>query len=300
MLKTNDIFKQQLSKDSRLHTLSDAELEKLKQTVLEIADDVIKVLEKHDIPYALGGGTALGAIRHKGFIPWDDDIDINIESRYFKKLYDCLEEELGDKYVLSIPGKTAGFFSTFCEVHKKGTLCREDLHTPDEISGIKIDIFPFVATYDNAFLRALHGIACDGGSFVMSCMRMHMFKDEFLSLAGSNKAAVKAIRIKSALGVVPALFPMKTLRLVMALHNMCRSKTSKYLTCPSGRAHFKGELRQRAGFEKLVDAPFEDKVFKISKDTKSYLKRLYGSDYMTPPPEDKREKHVLYELSFGK
>ena len=75
-LETNELFKRELSK--KKHQLTTEELARVKEITFEILCDVVEVCEKNNIPYMLGGGTALGAVRHKGFIPWDDYIDINI------------------------------------------------------------------------------------------------------------------------------------------------------------------------------------------------------------------------------
>ncbi len=299
MLTTNEIFKQQLSKGGTLHQLTDEELSRMQDTVLEIAKDVTAVCDRHGIPYTLGGGTALGAIRHQGFIPWDDDIDLNVEGRYIPELCEYIEKELCDKYILSVPCKTSGYYSMFVEVHKRGTIVREDAHTPDDISGIKIDIFSFENTYDDPARRILHGLLCDGGSFLLSCMRMHLFKKEYLALAGDNEKAKTIINIKSILGLIPALFPKLSLILVRHWHTMCRDNNSRYVTCPTGRRHFAGELRSRSGFEQTYGARFEDAEFRLSKDSKTYMVRLYGKDFMKLPPEEKREKHIVYELDFG-
>lgn len=299
MLETFNIFKQELSKNKDLHVMTDDEITKMKDVLLQIATDVAKVCDENDIPYTLSGGTALGAVRHKGFIPWDDDLDINMESRYIKRFCDLFTERYADKYAISVPGESKGYYSTFYQIHKKGTLCREDKHTPDELCGIKVDIFPFYNTFDSFYMRAFHGLLSDAGSFLMSCMRMHLFKDEYIELAGDNPKAQKIIALKAAIGTIPALFKDKMATVVLEWFDICHDEESKYLTCPAGRAHFAGELRKREGFTKTKKAPFEGKSFRLPQDVKVYLTQLYGKDYMTLPPEEKREKHVVYELDFG-
>ena len=75
-------------------------LDKLHQVEMEILDDFVKVCEKHKLRYFLTGGTMLGAVRHSGFIPWDDDVDIGMPREDYDKFIEIGDEALGDKYQL--------------------------------------------------------------------------------------------------------------------------------------------------------------------------------------------------------
>jgi lipopolysaccharide cholinephosphotransferase len=88
ILQTNELFKRELS--NKQHRLTDEELAGVKKVVYEILCDVIEVCRREQIPYLLAGGTALGAVRHKGFIPWDDDIDLLMEQKYIDRLLDAV------------------------------------------------------------------------------------------------------------------------------------------------------------------------------------------------------------------
>ena len=91
-LETNEILKERLSRKEGIHQLSQEEIEKIKKIVLEITVDVVALCEEMNIPYMLGGGSALGAIRHQGFIPWDDDMDLNIPRAEIDRLLDAIED----------------------------------------------------------------------------------------------------------------------------------------------------------------------------------------------------------------
>ncbi len=82
-LSTMDAFKNLKSGD--LVTVDDEMLKKIQNVLLGILDDIIAVCEKYEIPYTLGGGSVLGAVRHQGFIPWDDDIDVNFSRRDYER-----------------------------------------------------------------------------------------------------------------------------------------------------------------------------------------------------------------------
>ena len=294
-LETNELFKQELSKAK--HQLTSEELEQVKQITFEILCDVIAVCEREQIPYMLGGGTALGAVRHQGFIPWDDDIDINVQRRYIDSLLDAIEKTYGDKYYLEAPMRTPGYLSSFIQIHKNGTVFQEYLVQDVEHCGIKIDIFPIENTYSGKFYRTIHGLRCEAGLFILSCYRMYAWRNEFVALASDNAKARRMVRIKGLIGMIFAPAHNWWYNRVQHCLSGCREEGSAYVVIPSGRKHFFGEVYQRNAYLKTISMPFEGKVFQVSKDYDRYLRGLYG-DYRNLPPEEQREHHVIYQLRF--
>ena len=97
-LSTFDVFKQIDSEG--LIEVSGERLCALQEVLLRMLGDLDRVCAKHDIPYTLGGGSCLGAVRHHGFIPWDDDLDINMTRDSYRRFIDVYESELKDRYWL--------------------------------------------------------------------------------------------------------------------------------------------------------------------------------------------------------
>ena len=298
MLETNELLKTKLSHSEYLITLSDEDVVRVQKELLKIFRDMIFVMEKYHIPYILGGGSVLGAIRHQGFIPWDDDIDINVERRYLTALKEAMEKEFGEKYYVQCPLLCKEHYSTFWDVQKTGTVFMESLAQDPQKCGLKVDIFPIENTYSNKFLRMMHGLLCDGSSFVLSCIRFHDRKQEYEKLCGDDENAKKVIRIKSIIGGVFAISKNFWLKFANGVFSMCKNDNSKYVVVPSGRKHFFGELYEREKFVKSVEASFEgEKVF-VPADTKGYLVRLFGEDYMKIPEVAKREHHMVYKMEL--
>lgn len=295
ILQTNEMFKRELS--HKQHRLTDEELKGVKRVVYEILCDVIAVCEQHHIPYMLGGGSALGAVRHQGFIPWDDDIDINIERKYINMLLDAIEEQYKDKYYIEAPLRTPGYLSSWVMIHKNGTVFQEYLVKSGQENGIKIDIFIIENTFDNPVRRFWHGICVEAGLFVLSCYRMRLWREEFLELAKGNKKALAVIRIKELIGRCFEKHGKYWYEKVQRCMMKCKDDASTYVTIPSGRGHFWGELYTRKPFLQTIMMQFEDQELPVTADYHHYLRNLYG-DYMTLPPESAREHHIIYRVEF--
>lgn len=293
-LETNELFKRELFR--KKHQLTDSELAQVKEITFGILCDVVAVCEEEGIPYMLGGGTALGAVRHGGFIPWDDDIDINIQRRYIDHLLDSIEKKYGDKYYIEAPLRTEGYLSSFIQIHKNGTVFQEYLIQDIDKCGIKIDIFPIENTYNNRVRRLWHGICCEGGLFILSCYRMYAWRKEFIALTEGNKKARLIVRLKGMMGSIFSPAHGFWYRSIQRCLMKC-SREGDYVVIPSGRRHFFGELYDRKNYLETVETEFEGRKFLISGDYDIYLTQLYG-DYHRMPPENKREHHVLYQLKI--
>ena len=91
-LATTECFKQLSKKNPKLITLDDKQIAKVQEVSLKMLREIVDICEKNDIVYHLTGGSALGAIRHKGFIPWDDDIDIDMARKDIERFLNIIKE----------------------------------------------------------------------------------------------------------------------------------------------------------------------------------------------------------------
>jgi len=296
-LSTFNIFKN-LPIPEGMIEISGETLLNLQKTLLEILKDVDKVCKKNNIKYFLSGGSMLGAVRHNGFIPWDDDIDIFMTRENYDKFNEIFDKELSDKYYNQIPNVTHNYGNMAGKIRKKGTILlgREDIDSDE--AGVWIDIFVLENTYDNALLRKLHCFLSMASGLCLSCRMFETRKDIYLQLAGDNKEIKKVFKTKILIGKCLSFFSLdRWAKITNGIYSMCKNTNSKYVVCPAGRGHFTGEIYPRYPFVETQTHQFEDMQTYISKWYDGYLSQLYG-DYMSIPKEENRECHVVRKLKL--
>ncbi len=291
-LSTFDIFKTMCVNGAR--EVSEPERRALQRTLLGVLADVVQVAKDVNCDWFLCGGSALGALRHSGFLPWDDDLDVGLPRGKWTRFRDAFSARFGEKYVIYEPGRPANYALAFPRIRLRGTsvVTREDLLSPELEHGAFIDVFLLENTFDNVLLRRLHGLGSLALGFLYSC-RKHFFERKLLRAWGMNAAA---FRVKRIIGFFLAWLPLGAwTRLWDRWNRMCGNTASRFVTFPVGRKHFFGELAPRAEMAGTREMTFEGRKVKCPAGLENYMTRLYGPDYMTPPPEDRREKHVVFE-----
>lgn len=296
-LATTEIFKHLKPNDAI--ELNNEQTKELQKVILSIADDVVEICEENNINYHLTGGTCLGAIRHKGFIPWDDDIDIDVARRDYNKLVEKIKEKYSNKYYIHNPQNKEGYSIPHTQVRLKNTIVRGINDDKSEQCGAYIDIAIMENTYNNKILRKIHGTISMILGFVVSCRKFAKESQFLLDLAKNNEEATKVFKTKIRLGKFFSFFTLRRWTIIYNSWNkICKKNNSEYVVVPTGRKHFFGEIYKREDFFETTTAEFEKRNWKIPKNYDKYLKYMYG-DYMKLPKEEDREKHILKEFKLN-
>ncbi len=280
--------------NNKLHDITDDERKEIHKCLLHMLKDIISVCEKHHITYMLGGGSALGAVRHKGFIPWDDDLDINMPRHDYEKFIAVMHEELGEFYDFSYPQSNNVDYS-FLKIYKKDTIFKE-VFNDMSCNGIWIDIFPIEYAPNNKLVRQVKGVIAD--------VILHGVAASLL-IAQKNNSETKKVYSKNVrskcryywariIGTFMFFISYKKVVNFFDSFVKCENK-SDVMTVPTGRAHYLGEcLPADVIFpvRKMMFCGIETNVY---HGVDKYLTKLYG-DYMQIPPENKRERHYILEF----
>lgn len=299
-LSTFEAMKKVPLNDS-MKVLTAEEISQLKKILFEILLDVHAFCEVKGLEYALCGGSCLGSVRHKGFIPWDDDVDIVMSRRSYEVFKLEFEEAFEGKYVLNIPGKTKGYGLGIGHVRMAGTVYKthSDFGLVNEESGIFIDIFPVENVPDNIVLRKVHEFGSLALGLLTSCNRFYNSRDLYLNLAGKNETLKSQFMKKIRIGALTKWRSLENwAKKWDDWNSKCKNENSKKVTIPSGRKHYSGEMHDRDVFFPASSGEFEGHILPLPGNPEAYLTALYG-DYMKIPPESEREKHVVMEFDAG-
>lgn len=266
--------------------------------LLKIANDVVAVFEKEGMEYSLSGGSILGAVRHKGFIPWDDDIDFNISRNSYNKFLQIFDKQLGDRYYLQRPEKYPEIGLMVTQIRKKGTIARRKYDWNIEECGISIDLYILENVFDNPIAKFIQKSMSMFCSFAISSIRFCNNKElpqEIIDLEGRK---INYFLGKTIAGRIFRLIPLKKwISWCDYWNSICHNEKSRFVAIPTGRKHFSKEIYERSKMMQFKKMPFETSMFNVPVWAEGYLKMFYG-DYMTIPPLEKREKHLFLELKY--
>lgn len=296
-LSTVEVFKHVQTKDAI--ELTDEQLQCLQKKLTSILEDVDAFCKENKIRYFLGGGTALGAVRNQGFIPWDDDIDINMPRKDYERFIRLFPQKMGTKYWLHTPEYTKNYGLLLARVRAKNTCVktREDFFNLDEC-GAFIDIFVLENTPNNKIFRIVHGIGSMGLGFLLSCRKFYKEYKFLKPLMEDNKEIKNIFKVKAAIGFLISFLPLHVWVHINNSWNKCcsKQKTGYFVTIPAGRKHYWGEMLPSNELESSTTYLFEGKQYPCFQSD-LYLRQLYG-DYMCIPEEADREKHIFYKFKL--
>lgn len=244
-----------------------SEIPEFRKTQIRLLDTFVDICEKNNLTYWLEGGTLIGAVRHKGFIPWDDDIDLSMPIKDYKKFLEIAEKELPKDIFLQTPETDPTFrqfffklrdcYSTFLEHHETD----EFIKTHPYHKGIFIDIFPSI-TYP----------------------KMPKIVKRVLMRATGISAYYSLISPQKIFFYYPIYSVCKFFWFFIFLF-----KKTEYGQTPEDNSYlFTIPL---SCLYPLKKAEFEGKMYSVPNNSHIHLSQMY-KDYMTPPPPEKRHPHA--------
>ncbi len=283
--------------------LTDAQVKELQGVLLEILDDTVQICKKYHLTYILIGGTAIGALRHQGFIPWDDDIDIAMPHRDYNKFVKIVRSKYRDKYSVIHPKDADNCGRIIPKIRLNGTTYQTILEKDLKDPGIFIDIYLIENAFDNKALRQVQGFVDLAFGLLLSCRRIYAGRDFYSQYYRDFSKDAIEFRIRKVIGFFISFASLNTwARWTDFWYSICRDRNSEYVSIPSDDYHFFGEMYKRADLLNTKEVDFEGRKLTVSRNCEEYLTRRYGN-YMEIPPEDKRERcrYLQYDMGiYGK
>lgn len=269
----------------------DNTLRKLQLTQLDILIFVDKICRENEIPYSLYAGTLLGAVRHKGFIPWDDDLDICMSRENYERFIQLWPSVAHDGYIMQNKENTPSFTQSFTKIRKENTtFLQEESEAGRYHTGIFIDIFPIDRIPSKKLARA---------KYVWDCMRYQLYTREFPPKQyGTGKRIVASCLLRLVPPRKRAAKRAALLSNIVRYDGIHSYETVGIETVASVKKPFSPGM-----LDDYVVLPFEGHNFMCFAGWDDHLRRKYG-DYMQLPPADQREwKHhpviLDFEHSYG-
>ena len=259
------------------------ELRHLQLVILSIMRDLDKLCKSNGIEYYLLGGSAIGAIRHQGFIPWDDDLDIMMTPKNYERFLDVCRTQLDkNKYYLMVG--LEDYPLNFSKVKLKGThLTEKGVKMSDsEHDGIYIDVFKLENAPSSRFSQWIQYVEAK----YFLCYQ--------LSKRGFEEAGLKK-RIMMALAL-PLKWDWFRNRLKDSIEKY--GNGTEYYGSFYFRTRFRNAFTKKNVFGKPILKKFEDVMLPVPEHYHEYLTQMFG-DYMTPPPVDAQVGYHLVNVDFG-
>lgn len=284
--------------NANIKQLTEKENEELKSVLLDAYLEIQEMCGENGINIMLVGGSALGAVRHKGYIPWDDDLDVAMPRRDYEKFKLLFDEKLGDKYVLDAPNYSENATDRFARILIKDTVLVEIGMQENEKSCIKIDLFIIENIPGKRVLRLLHGTKCTLLMFVAGQVGTYEHRNDVIrQYMSRTKEGKRIYNRRLRIGRVFSFFPAS--KWFEIVDRACQyGKRTKYMGIPTGRKHYFGEILPSAYFLPISKGLFEDKEVNLPHNVDAYLKNLFGN-YMVIPKEKEREKHLISKVKFS-
>lgn len=263
-------------------------LEEIQKVNLETLKFISRICDREGIRYILAYGTLIGAIRHKGFIPWDDDLDIMIPRPDYERLLNYFDEHKDEL----LPYSAMNMQNTPGYPHMITRICdtryRIDVDNEDDCG---MGLFVDCVCMDGC------GNSLKEANCIMNNTKRYchlIFLSQRKRLEVKTAKGIKRKFLKPFAYFYAKLVGTKALvNKLLSIIDVSSYQNSKYVSCLIWPTYFNREIIKKEFLEDRILVEFEDAKFFAPRDYDAYLRQLYG-DYMTPPPENDRIYHHFY------
>ena len=257
--------------------------------LLTLLKEFDAICRKHDITYYLEGGSLLGAVRHKGFLPWDDDVDLGIPREAYERLLTQISQHLPQNLELRTYQDETDHHYYFARIVDTRYQIRRMGSLEERLENLWVDLFPLDGMPNGAVSRAWHQLRL---SWVRLKFHLSCFEKVNIKRPGRPLAERMVIKLAQWTKMGSWLNTRKQLDQLDVLLKKYPLETSDWVINFMGQTSFKfNELFPKAVYGKKTLYPFEDMNLVGPEQYDVYLKSLYG-DYMTPPKEADRNAHA--------
>lgn len=254
----------------------------VQQKILEVAIAFDNFCQKHNLTYFLMGGSALGCARHKGFIPWDDDLDVFMKYEDFCKFIKKIASEPIDGYYFQ-KGNTKEMPLFISKLRMNGTVFMEkETINRNMHQGVYIDIM-VLNKAPNTLIQRVKQFYCAKILVANSLVEFGYTTNSKLKKVFMNYAC-KRVKKKGKDKYINNVFKYND------------NKNFKYYTHLFGRANYKSSFYKKEWFASTIQMPFENVRFNMPIDYNSYLIKRYGKSYMNMPSQKTKDKYPIHAI----
>ena len=267
------------------YDISEEELKQIQSVQQELIREVERICNKCNIHFNMVGGTMLGAIRHKGYIPWDDDADIGFLRTEYEKFRKACKKELNhEKYYMQDLRDTEGYRWGYGKLRRKETeFVRMNQEFMPYEQGIFIDLMPFDNVPDGWLTKRIHFFRC--------FLYRKLFWSEVGSRAELNRWKRAAYKIMRR---IPMKLILKSYQQFIDDGQRKKTQSVRILTFPTPKGIYGYERRW---YTQLSKYQFGDMQLPGARDYDGYLRVKYGN-YMELPPTEKQKTHPVSKLKL--
>lgn len=272
--------------------LTQEELKSVQAVQLELMDEVHRLCEKHHVTYYLIAGSLLGAVRHRGFIPWDLDIDVGMPREDYERFRQLCGAELNAAFIYRDHSTEKMFTRPHALICKRNTTLKlkyDRLNKFNENYGIYMDIFPLDKAPNDIAARLRHG------KRLLKIKRFKQYRIPYSYSSSPLKRLAHRI-VSAALCWIPVSAINRFQESVMRIYE---HDDTDYLCSMASGYSYRKQCMKREIYGSPVLLEFEGRRYCAPARYREYLTQLYG-DYMTAPPAEERQKNleVYQSVSF--